>query len=381
MVLVLDVETTTKNKGNPFTKSNKLCQAGFLRPASEYLIYGIEYSQNPYGHKIKEIQEKVDEAALLVGFNIKFDLHWLRRYNVKFTNSKIWDCQIAHFLITSQQSRFPSLNGVAAFYELGMKEDIVKQMWDEGIDTPDIPWDILSDYLKQDLNLTYQIYLKQKQFFEKHPELFRLFYLQMLDLLVLEDMEWHGMKFDKEKSLELAADTNNKLDEIYSAFSFNCPISFSSGDHLSALLYGGVVKEKYREHYAVTLKSGIVKEKERWSVMEHILPRRIEPLPKSELAKEGFYATDKVTLQQLASKRANKEHKGLIEAIMEWGDLAHLSGTYYEGLPNQMALHDDEEYIHGQFNQVVAITGRLSSSKPNLQNRDKRIDHCFISRF
>jgi DNA polymerase I-like protein with 3'-5' exonuclease and polymerase domains len=254
-------------------------------------------------------------------------------------------------------------------------------MWKEGIDTPDIPWNILESYLKQDLNLTYQIYLKQKEYFDTHPALYRLFYLEMVDLLVLQEMEWNGMRFDKEKSLALANETSNRLAALYSSLSFTCPVSFTSGDHISALLYGGTIKEKYRESYEVTLKSGEVKKKERWSIKEHQMPQLVKPLPKTEMAKKGFYATDKVTLQQLTHKRIGKETKQLIEALIEYGDLAHLNGTYYEGLPNQMNLHGDEEYIHGQYNQVVAVTGRLSSSKPNMQNRDKRIDHCFISRY
>lgn len=379
-ILCLDVETQIKNKGSPFTKDNKLCMVGILSE-SLYSIYDIEYGQDPYGKKLNAIQRQIDEASLLIGFNIKFDYHWLRRYGVKFSHIKTWDCQIGHFLITQQQSRFPSLDEVAAFYELGMKEDVVKTMWNEGIDTPDIPWGILESYLKQDLTLTYKIYLKQKEYFNMHPELYRLFYLEMVDLLVLEEMEWNGMRFDKEQSIELANKTSNQLVAINSLFSFICPISFTSGDNISALLYGGIVKEKYRESYEVTLKSGEVKQKERWSIKEHEMPRQVTPLPKTEMAKKGFYATDKVTLQQLTHKRISKETKELIDAIIEYGDLSHLNGTYYEGLPAQMDLHGDEEYIHCQFNQVVAITGRLSSSKPNMQNRDKRVDHCFISRY
>jgi len=359
----IDCETTIKNKGSPFTKDNRLCQVGIL-VEEEYFIYDIEYSENPYGKQLREIQNKLDELDILIFFNGKFDIHWLRRYGIRLKNNKVVDCQIAHFLITRQQHKFPSLDDVSEYYKLGKKEDVVAAMWKEGIDTPDIPWETLASYLKQDLNLTYQIYLKQKEYFDKHPALYRLFYLEMVDLLVLQEMEWNGMRFDKEKSFALAMETTNKLAAIYSSFSFDCPVSFTSGDNLSSILYGGPLKEKYRESYEVTLKSGEVKQKERWSVKEHQMPQLVKPLPKTEMAKKGFYATDKVTLLQLTHKRIDKETKRLIEALIEYGDLSHLNGTYYEGLPNQMNLHGDEEYIHGQYNQVVAVTGRLSSSKP-----------------
>ena len=378
MELTLDIESTIKNKGSPFTKSNRMCQLGLLKDGKEYDIYDIEYSEEPYGSKLNEVQQGINTATILIGFNIKFDLHWIRRYGITFGKVRLWDCQIAHFLITRQQARFPSLNDVAEYYELGVKEDVVAKMWEEGIDTPDIPWDILESYLKQDLNLTYQIYLKQKEYFQQNPALYRLFFLEMVDLLVLEEMEWNGMRFDKEKSLALSASTGETLTSLYSSCGFSVPISLTSGDNVSAFLFGGIFKEKYRESYEQTLKSGEVKQKERWSIRETVLPQLVKPLAKTELAKKGYYKTDKETLSQLKGSKGVKE---VIKAIIEYGDVDHLNGTYYAGLPAQMDLHEEEEYIHCSFNQVVAVTGRLSSSKPNMQNRDKRIDHCFISRF
>ncbi|MDX9757145.1 MAG: hypothetical protein RBT52_06565, partial [Sulfurimonas sp.] len=254
-VLTLDCETSVKNKGSPFTKDNRLCQVGLLSN-KEYKIYDIEYSENPYGKALDEVQEFVDDASLLVGFNIKFDCHWLVRYGIKFDNKRIWDCQIAHFLIVNQREKFPSLNGVAEYYGLGKKEDVVAAMWKEGINTPDIPWETLESYLKQDLNLTYQIYLKQKDYFKDHPALYRLFFLEMLDLPILQEMEMNGMRFDKEKSLVKSKETLTHLTRLYDRYNFAVPINLSSGDHLSALLYGGTIKEKYRESYQFIYKDG-----------------------------------------------------------------------------------------------------------------------------
>ena len=56
--------------------------------------------------------------------------------------------------------------------------------------------------------------------------------------------------------------------------------------------------------------------------------------------------------------------------------------TYYQGLP-KLITEMNWEYgkIHGQLNQCVARTGRLSSSKPNLQNFDSEIKNLFGSRY
>ena len=72
--LVLDVETTTSNKGNPFDETNKLCYIGVDRHC-----YPIEFTDSPYGDSLHAVQSSINNADLLVGFNIKFDLHWIRK--------------------------------------------------------------------------------------------------------------------------------------------------------------------------------------------------------------------------------------------------------------------------------------------------------------
>src|SRR5262249_3226800 len=51
--------------------------------------------------------------------------------------------------------------------------------------------------------------------------------------------------------------------------------------------------------------------------------------------------------------------------IVQYRQLDKLKGTYLDALPEM--VHEDGR-IHSSFSQVVAATGRLSSSDPNLQN-------------
>jgi hypothetical protein len=99
--LTLDVETTTSNKGNPFDRTNKLCYIG-----STHGLYSIEYNDAPYKTKLDTIQDQINVCELLVGFNIKFDLHWLKRYQINFTDKKIWDCQLVHFILTGESVHY-----------------------------------------------------------------------------------------------------------------------------------------------------------------------------------------------------------------------------------------------------------------------------------
>jgi DNA polymerase-1 len=65
---------------------------------------------------------------------------------------------------------------------------------------------------------------------------------------------------------------------------------------------------------------------------------------------------------------------------LELSKLEKRNGTYYKGLVKlREEMHWPENKLHGQFNQCVAATGRLSSSKPNLQNFDSSLQDIFIT--
>jgi DNA polymerase-1 len=103
----------------------------------------------------------------------------------------------------------------------------------------------------------------------------------------------------------------------------------------------------------------------------------VNPLPKSELLKEGKFATDEATLRKLKGPAAKK----YVSVLLKYAELEKLIGTYYEGIPKlNKEMHWPKGMIHGQFNQVVAKTGRLSSSKPNLQNFAGDVEDIFITR-
>jgi DNA polymerase-1 len=71
-------------------------------------------------------------------------------------------------------------------------------------------------------------------------------------------------------------------------------------------------------------------------------------------------STDADVLEELALAHP------LPAKIMEFRQYSKLKGTYVDALP--LMVHPDTGRVHASFNQVVAATGRLSSSDPNLQN-------------
>jgi DNA polymerase I-like protein with 3'-5' exonuclease and polymerase domains len=378
-VIVLDVETTTSNKGDPFDQTNKLCYVGI-----DDDCYSIEYDSEPFMDNLNTIQSRVNEATTIVGFNIKFDLHWLTRYGIGFRKKRVWDCQVAHFIITNQRFPYPSLNKVCQYYGLPNKIDVVKDVyWDNDIDTPDIPREILEEYLQKDVELTKMVYLKQVEYLADKPQLRRLISLHNQDLMVLQEMEYNGLLYKEEQAYELALQVGKNLEYIDGTLleTSNCTeLNLNSVDHLSAFLYGGSIKLQRRVPCGV-FKTGprAGEPKEKWEGYTVEFPQLVKPLKGTALAKEGLYSTNEATLRTL---RGSKKAKEVIELLQKRSTLEKRLGTYYIGLTKLITkLNWNRNEIHGQLNQCVAATGRLSSSKPNLQNFDGVIKVLFPSRF
>jgi len=382
--LVLDVETTISNKGNPFDETNKLCYVGCY-DGNVSVLHSIEYGSEPYGNVLADVQASVDACELIIGFNLKFDLHWIRRYGIHYSTKRVWDCQLVHFILTGQSQSYPSLNGVAAHYGLDSKLDVVStEYWKNGIDTPDVPEDILRDYLQKDLELTHQVYLKQlEEVKASSPQLQRLISLHNQDLMVLEEMEYNGILFNEAEcvrlGIELEADVR-RLDELMYSYHNLPEFNPSSGEHLSTLLYGGTIKIKRKEVVGVFKTGARAGEpKERWIEYSFDYPKMVTPLKGSELEKEGYYRTDDQTLKNL---KGSKKVKELIELLLHRAVLEKRLTAYYVGLVKlRKEMKWSEGKLHGVLNQCVARTGRLSSSKPNLQNFDGEIKQLFGSRY
>jgi DNA polymerase I-like protein with 3'-5' exonuclease and polymerase domains len=196
-------------------------------------------------------------------------------------------------------------------------------------------------------------------------------------------MEYNGLLFDETRSAELAEDLTEqirRLDVLLMDYHNTPDFNSNSTEHLSALLYGGTINLKRREVIGV-FKTGTRagQPKERWVDYPVIFPKLITPLRGSELAKEGFYSTDEATLKSL---KGSKNAKELVELLLRRATLEKRLSTYYEGLVKlRKEMKWSEGKLHGQLNQCVARTGRLSSSRPNLQNFDGEIKELFNTRF
>lgn len=377
--LIFDVETTTKHKGNPFDRDNWMVVAGFKDSRSTQILY----YDNP---NFDVIQTNLNSFNFYVGFNIKFDIHWLRK-NGFYVNpdARIWDCQIAEFLFSNQKNAYPSLNEALQRFGLPQKLDVVKEeYWDKGIDTPDIPRPILTEYLEQDLDVTYLLYEKQLEYFmEVEPHKYPLFRLMCADLLVLEETEYNGVFFNVKKAEEEAERVDVEIKELLLDLEdwFNgAPVNLDSADHVSRLLYGGNIVVDDRIPVGV-YKTGKKVGETRYKIIERVyeMPRLFTPIEGTELEKEGFWSTQEKVLRAL---KGSKESKKLIQKILRYSELSKLNSTYLRGYPKLIEeMNWPDNMLHGNLNQCVVITGRLSSTKPNLQNADPITKRFMESRY
>jgi len=109
-----------------------------------------------------------------------------------------------------------------------------------------------------------------------------------------------------------------------------------------------------------------------------VLFEELKIVDKPAKTKTGQYSTSEDVLSKLENKHP------IVRRILDYRELVKLKNTYVDVLPE--LIHSRTGRIHTTFNQVVAVTGRLSSDNPNLQNipirtaRGREIRKAFVPR-
>lgn len=360
--VVFDFEGTIKNSCNVYDPETYVC----------LLVIKVisENSQQLFSFKkpwdVGLINEILSKAKLLIGFNLKFDLSWARREFgfVPAFGTRMFDPQYAEFLFSNQTWKFPDLRTACIKRNVRQKLDHIKtNYWDNGIDTCDIPMDELEEYCVGDVESTYELYQTHMQMFaNEHNHQYKLFRLHMLDLPVLLEMEWNGLKYNREASLALAEEYDTKIADI--AVKLNNIVDFevnwNSNNEKSAILYGGVIGRTIQVpigHFKTGARAGQVKFKNVEQFTE--FPRLVQPLQVSR-TEENLSVSESV----LRSLKPNKLTKHIIELILERAKLEKMTGTYLKGLPKKLDSMNWGDTLHPSYNQCATVTGRVASSNP-----------------
>jgi DNA polymerase-1 len=87
---------------------------------------------------------------------------------------------------------------------------------------------------------------------------------------------------------------------------------------------------------------------------------RLEPPDRGKKTASGHYSTSASVLEALRGKHE------VVDWVLEHRELSKLKSTYLDALP--AAVNPETGRVHTSYSQTGAVTGRLSSSNPNLQN-------------
>ena len=302
----------------------------------------------PINHKVKEddkvikIKEQIsldkiinflkpileDPSIIKVGQNIKYDLNIL--YNTANINiHPIHDTMLMSFCLDAGKHLGHGMDALAKNH---LNIDTISYSDVTGKGKDQLTFDYVSidkakEYAAQDADITFRLYMYfRKRLYEEKMVTFYEVIERNLPRVV-SVMERNGVGIDANYLNKLTELFSNKMkplqDKVYdlSGEEFN----ISSPKQLGEILFS-----------KLGLKGG-------------------------KKGKSGLYSTSAEVLEKL-SNEGNK----LCQIILEWRALQKLKSTYSEALVNQINLKSNR--VHTNFQMTGAMTGRFSSSNPNLQN-------------
>lgn len=304
----------------------------------------------PDRHKTTQILEKFralfsDKSKTWIGQNIKFDLLMLKWYGTDL-EGKLFDTMLAHYLIESDSRRNMDLLSAQylGYVPVPITDLIGKKGKNQG-NMSEVPLEQAKEYAAEDADITLQL----KNIFEdllREKDVEKVFWEVESPLVkVLRDMEFEGVHVDadflKDYSRELEKEALACERNVYQL----AGVRFNLG---SPKQLGEVLFEKMKI-------GGDVKK-----------------------TKGGQYATGEDVLRKLAKDNP------IIEDILNYRELTKLKSTYVDALPQ--LVNKKTSRVHTNYGQAIAVTGRLSSNNPNLQNipvrteRGREIRKAFIPR-
>lgn len=389
MYKVFDLETTIKKAygrlGNPWF--NSIVAVGTKTPLKSPQT--VMTNTLPYSF--------FNDIYKLIGHNLKFDLLYIWKDSQTQTFFKnggtIHDTALAEYILSGQQHKYPALRDIAVNkYGCQYREKFMEAYWEKGIDTDQIPTNLVLSDVCSDVADTESIYLQQLTKLQENNQL-KLIELQMDALLATTEMEYNGMYVDKEillkNKFELEQELANLKQEFLDIMStywidYKLPeFNINSGDHLSGLFFNTEIKVEYSIENGVT-KAGKQKYKKIKDKVK-ITGFGLKPL-KEWKNKKGLYSTDEEVLKIISNySGTNKENikaKNCSDILLKIRGAAKQLNTYYD---NILELIYDDSCLHPSFVHVETPTGRLSCKNPNAQNQPKnfesKVKQHFTSRF
>jgi DNA polymerase-1 len=330
-----DIETTGLDR---FT--SKLLGVAFSWKAHE--AWYLPYSQSIISH----LQSIFSSPAEKIGHNLKFDLSILLHHGIEVAGP-FFDTMLADTLVAPERRHsMDYLSEILLGYTPVKLHDLVaavsnrqaqssddlfdfadKAKSSKDLDIAAIPLEKLAEYAAEDADVTFQLAQKIRPLLQKSGQETILHQIEGPLLPVLVGMEMEGISIDPAALGVIGDELQIQIDELAKSIHRRADRSFNiaSPKQLGEILFD-----------------------------------QLGLADKAKKTKTGQYKTDEQTLATLEGKHP------IIADILAWREATKLKSTYLDALPTHIVAETGR--IHTHFHQLVAATGRLASSDPNLQN-------------
>jgi len=284
-----------------------------------------------------------DAGRAKLGQNAKYDMHVLANQGVRLAGVA-HDTLLQSYVLESHQRH--DMDSLAERH-LGLKTITYDDVTGKGVGRigfEQVAVERATEYAAEDADVTLQLHQALYPQIQSDEKLARIYRdVEMPLLLVLFNMERHGVLLDTERLRELSREFGDKMAEIEAKAHVEAgqPFNLNSPKQIQEILF-----EK----------------------------RGLKPVRKTP---GGAPSTDEDALQELAL-----DHP-LPKLILEYRALTKLKSTYTDKLPE--SINPRTGRVHTNYGQAVAVTGRLASNDPNLQNipirtaEGRRIREAFIA--
>jgi len=378
--IVLDVETTIRSplgfQADPFYPDNEIVMAG----------YGIIGQKNIHIRDASVVDDlNLIPAYRLIGHNIKFDIHYLRKHGLEMRSMHHCIDTKAFMRIMHPELSNYSLDSCCEYYGWEVKDNRIKEYWDKGVDTPDIPTDLLEEYQRHDVIVTTKLFKQLLKEMGELPQELSVKVLRRLNMkgfltLALQEMEWNGIPMDMMALRDMTTEQEEELaradDEYHDMLGFlftpedlkdmlaSPTVKIWSPRSLSTILFHiGGIKVRTVEEDGI-YKNGNRKTK---TVTRLVYPinKLCEVDPDATISPSTGAPTNKAALAAIST--SDPVVVALLQVIGKYRASKKLLSTYLHPF-FEMAQNYREPVLHPTYNTDVAATERLSSSNPNGQN-------------
>ncbi len=287
-----------------------------------------------------------DKKKTWIGQNIKYDLLILKWYGIELAGN-LFDTMLAHYVIEPDGKRgMDMLSAKYLGYEPVHIEELIGKKGKTQGTMRDVELEKIKEYAAEDADITLQLKHKFVPLL-KEKEVEKVFNEVENPLVkVLTDMEYEGIRIDVEflqsYSKELEKDAKKAEESVYKQAGVR--FNLASPKQLGEVLFD-----------------------------------KLKLDPSAKKTKTGQYQTGEDVLLKLAAKGEK-----IADDILTFRELTKLKSTYVDSLP--LLINSKTGRVHTTYGQAVAVTGRLASNNPNLQNipvrtdRGKEIRKAFIPR-